>query len=289
MLKDRKVSVILPAFNEAEAIGEVLDKLVPLAGEKGWEVLVVDDGSADQTGVIAQDHGAKVLTHPYNRGYGASLKTGLHAAAGDVVVIMDSDGQHDENDISRLLEEIDNYDMVVGERVKGSHNEWIRRPGKWVLSRVANILSARKIPDLNSGLRAFKKELLLKLIHLMPDGFSFSTTSTVAYCSMNFRTKYIPIKTRARVGTSTVKQVRHGFETLLLMLRLIVLFNPLKVFMPVSLFFILTGTIYQIFIFITEGLHVHGGAVVTLIAGIQIFLFGLMIDQISSIRREKYL
>jgi len=289
MSDEQKVSVIMPAYNESLAIGDVLDRLLPMPQKHRWEVIVVDDGSEDGTGKIAEQHQAKVLTHPYNRGYGASLKTGLHAASGDVVVIMDSDGQHDENDIPRLLNEIDNHDMVVGERVKGSHNDWVRKPGKWVLGKVANILAGRKIPDLNSGLRAYRKDLLMKLIHLMPDGFSFSTTSTVAYFSMNFRIKYIPIKVKARLGTSTVKQVRHGFETILLMIRLIVLFNPLKIFMPVALTMLLVGLIYQLFIFLREGMHIRGGTIVAVTAGVQCFLFGLMIDQISAVRREKYL
>ncbi|MCJ7691883.1 MAG: glycosyltransferase family 2 protein [Sedimentisphaerales bacterium] len=289
MIEGRKISVIMPAYNEAAVIGDVLDKLLPMAQSNGWEVLVVDDGSEDGTGKIATEHGAKVLTHPYNRGYGASLKTGLHSCCGEIVVIMDSDGQHDENDIPRLLGEIEDYDMVVGERTKGSHNDWLRKPGKWVLGKTANMLSGLKIPDLNSGLRAYKKDLLLKLIHLMPDGFSFSTTSTVAYSSMNFRIKYIPIKVKARVGTSTVRQFRHGFETILLMLRLIVLFNPLKVFLPMSVAMLLMGVIYQFYIIYKEGLHIRGGTIVALTAGVQCFLFGLMIDQISSIRREKFL
>ncbi len=284
-----KISIVLPAFNEDDAIGGVLENLVPTANENGWEVVVVDDGSSDQTGEIARNCGATVITHPHNRGYGASLKTGLHAAEGDVVVIMDSDGQHDQNDIPRLLEHIDNHDMVVGQRTKDGHSDWIRRPGKFVLGKVANLLAGKKIPDINSGLRVYKKYLLLKLIHLMPDGFSFSTTSTVAYCSMNFRIKYVPIKVSKRIGTSTVNQVRHGFETILLMLRLIVLFNPLKVFMPIAIASIFTGLAYQVFIIFKDGWHVHGGAVVAFTAGIQAFLFGLMIDQISAIRREKYL
>jgi len=287
--EQQSVSVILPAYNEAEVIGDVLDKLVRLAKEHNWEVIVVDDGSDDGTSQAAQRDGVKVIRHQENRGYGASIKTGIHAASGQIVAIMDSDGQHDEQDIPRLLEHIDQHDMVVGERVKGSYNDWMRKPGKWVLGKVANLLAGRKIPDLNSGLRAYRKNLLLKLIHLMPDGFSFSTTSTVAYLSMNLRVKYIPIKTRPRVGTSTVKQVRHGMGTILLMLRLIVLFNPLKVFLPASIVIFLTGIAYQVFIILREGWHVRGGAIVTLIAAIQTFLFGLMIDQISCIRREKYL
>ena len=284
-----KISIVLPAFNEGDAIGGVLESLVPMANENGWEVIVVDDGSSDRTGEIAKNCGATVLAHPYNLGYGASLKTGIHGAEGEVVVIMDSDGQHDQNDIGRLLEHIDNHDMVVGQRSGDSHSDWIRRPGKFFLGKVANLLAGKKIPDINSGLRAYKKDLLLKLIHLMPDGFSFSTTSTVAYLSMNFRVKYVPIKVSKRIGTSTVSQVRHGFGAILLMLRLIVLFNPLKVFMPIAVASIFTGIAYQVFIIFKDGWHVRGGAVVALTAGVQAFLFGLMIDQISAIRREKYL
>jgi len=284
-----KVSVVLPAFNEGDAIGSVLRSLIPTANENDWEVLVVDDGSSDKTGEIARNCGATVITHPYNCGYGASLKTGLNTAQGDVVVIMDSDGQHDQSDIPRLLEYINNHDMVVGQRTKNGHSDWFRRPGKFVLGKVANFLAGKKIPDINSGLRAYRKALLLKLVHLMPDGFSFSTTSTVAYSCMNFRVKYVPIKVSKRIGTSTVNQVRHGFEAILLMLRLIVLFNPLKVFMPVAIASIATGLAYQVFILFKDGWHVHGGAIIAFTAGVQAFLFGLMIDQISAIRREKYL
>ncbi len=286
---ENKVTIVMPAFNESQAIGICLDGLMPLAEQNGWQVLVINDGSTDDTGKIATEKGAVVINHWVNSGYGASLKTGIKAADGDIVVIMDADGQHNKDDIARLLEHIDDYDMVVGKRTKASHKSWLRKPGKWILMKVANLLCRTKIPDLNSGLRAYRKDLLLKLIHLMPDGFSFSTTSTVAYNSMKFRVKYIPITVAKRIGTSSVRQFKHGFETLLLMLRLIVLFNPLKIFLPVSLAFIATSIAYQFFIIFREGLHVHGGAVVSFVAGMQMFLFGLMIDQISAIRREKYL
>jgi len=289
MNEEKKISVIIPAYNEEDAIGKVLDDLLPMADANGWEVIVVDDGSTDATAKVAGKSGIKVISHSYNRGYGRSLKTGISAATTEIVVFMDSDGQHEQGDIPRLLEHIDDHDVVIGQRVKGSHRLWTRRPGKWLLGKIANFLTGRKIPDINSGLRAYQKDLLLKLIHLMPDGFSFSTTSTVAYYSMNFRVKYIPIKTKQRTGKSTVNQIKHGCETILLILRLIVLFNPLKVFMPVSLILIFMGLAYQIYIICLTGLHVEGGAIVSLIAGIQAFLFGLMIDQISSVRREKYL
>jgi glycosyltransferase involved in cell wall biosynthesis len=289
MNEEKKVSVVIPAYNEEDAIGTVLDSLVPMADKNGWEVIVVNDGSTDATAKVAEQSDIKVISHPYNRGYGSSLKTGIASALGNIVVIMDSDGQHDPDDILKLLEHIDDHDVVIGQRVKGSYHLWTRRPGKWLLGKIANFLAGRKIPDINSGLRAYQKDLLLKLIHLMPDGFSFSTTSTVAYYSMNFRVKYIPIKTKSRTGKSSVNQIKHGCETILLMLRLIVLFNPLKVFMPVSMTLIIMGLVYQIYIIWLTGWHVEGGAIVSLIAGIQTFLFGLMIDQISSVRREKYL
>ena len=160
MNAEKKVSVIIPAYNEENIISEVLDNLMPLAEANGWELIVVDDGSTDETAKIASGRNVNVISHPDNRGYGRSLKTGLAVASGDIVVIMDSDGQHDHNDIPRLLDHIDNYDMVVGQRIKGSHSQWTRRPGKWLLGKVANFLTDRKIPDLNSGLRAYQKDLL---------------------------------------------------------------------------------------------------------------------------------
>ena len=177
MAKREKVCVIMPAYNEADAIGEVLDKLMPMAKESGWEVAIVDDGSDDGTGKIAEERGARVITHAANRGYGASLSTGVEATDAEVVVFIDSDGQHDENDIGRLLEHIGEYDMVVGARTKGSHIDFHRRPGKKILRLFGDYLAKEKIPDINSGLRAYKREVLVRYLHLMPRGFSFSTTS----------------------------------------------------------------------------------------------------------------
>ena len=294
MNKEKKISIILPAYNEVDAIGVVLDKLVPMAGERGWEVIVVDDGSNDGTGKAAGEHGAKVLTHQHNRGYGASLSTAVRATNADVVVFMDSDGQQNHNDILRLLEHIDQHDMVVGARTKDSYVDPYRRVGKKVLKWFANYLAKEKIPDINSGFRAFRRDVLLRYLHLMPRGFSFSTTSLIAMLKGGHQIKWIPIKTMRRVGTSTVKQLKHGPETMMLMLRLTVLFDPLRVFLPVSGILMLLAIIATAVNFIQDFLNeiyrlaVPATALFLGISAVIIFMLGLLTDQVSAIRREQH-
>lgn len=294
MAKKEKISIIMPAYNEAAAIGEVLDTLVPMANENGWEVIVVDDGSSDNTGDIAGTRGAKVLTHLSNRGYGASLSTGVRATDADIVVFIDSDGQQDQNDIPRLLEHIGQYDMVVGARTKNSHIDLHRRPGKKILKWFADYLAKEKIPDINSGFRAFKRDVLLRYLHLMPQGFSFSTTSTFAMLKGDHQIKWIPIRTTRRIGTSTVKQLKHGPETMMLMLRLTVLFDPLCVFLPVSGILMLLAIIATAVNFIQDFLNeiyrlaVPATALFLGISAVIIFMLGLLTDQVSAIRREQH-
>lgn len=290
----QKVAVILPAYNEAEAIGDVLDKLTPMASEHRWEIIVVDDGSDDGTGKVAAEHGAKVLTHPVNRGYGASLATAVRATDADIVVFLDSDGQHDQNDIPSLLEHIGQYDMVVGARTKDSHVDIQRVAGKKILKWFANYLAKEKIPDINSGFRAFKRDVLVSYLHLMPQGFSFSTTSTFAMLKGGHQIKWIPIKTTKRIGTSTVSQLRHGPETMMLMLRLTVLFDPLRVFLPVSgilMLLALLATIVNIiqdFVNQVYRLAVPTTALFLGISSVIIFMLGLLTDQVSAMRREQH-
>ena len=288
MTKEEKISIIMPAYNEASAIGEVLDRLIPTANENRWEVIVVDDGSNDGTGKIAEEHGAKVLTHPSNRGYGASLSTGVRATDADVVVFIDSDGQQDQNDIPRLLEHIGQYDMVAGARTKDSHIDLHRRPGKKILKWFADYLAKEKIPDINSGLRAFRRDVLLRYLHLMPKGFSFSTTSTFAMLKGDHQIEWIPIKTTRRIGTSTVKQLKHGPETMMLMLRLTVLFDPLRVFLPVSGILILLAAFMTSINFILYRRAVPASAVFLSISAVIVFMLGLLTDQVSAIRREQH-
>lgn len=288
MTKERKICVIMPAYNEADAIGEVLDKLIPMAGKHGWEVIVVDDGSSDDTGKIAEGCGAKVLTHSHNQGYGASLSTGVKATNADVVVFIDSDGQQDQSDIPRLLEHIDKYDMVAGARTKDSHIDLHRRPGKKVLKWFADYLAKEKIPDINSGFRAFKRDVLQRYLHLMPVGFSFSTTSTFAMLKGGHQIKWIPIKTTRRIGTSTVKQLKHGPEVMMLMLRLTVLFDPLRVFLPVSGVLTFLAVVMTTLNFILYRRAIPASAIFLGISAVIIFMLGLLTDQVSAIRREQH-
>ena len=281
-----KVTIIIPAYNEGEGLVGTLEGLMPIAKRVGWEVIVIDDGSTDNTAQVIRESGARLASHPYNKGYGASLKTGIRAATGDIIVMMDSDGQHSGADVEKLLEHMDEYEMVVGAR---SRNVLVRAPGKKLLSFVANFLSGRKIPDLNSGFRAVRKKTVSSFLHFCPNGFSFTTTITLAYLREGFSVKYIPIEADVRVGrSSSVKFFRDGYKTFLLIIRVIVLFNPLKVFMPASLFLFAAGVVFTLY-----GIAVFGRApnmgILAILSSIILFFMGILADQISSIRRERRL
>jgi len=285
-----KLTIIVPAFNEEKVIKETLERVLPITKMNDWQLMVINDGSTDKTKSIVEEIANVILiNHPYNKGYGAALKTGIKAAKTEYIALYDADGQHNPNDLINIWNNIDVYDMLIGERGKDSHQDWIRKPGKWVLSKVANFLTGRKIPDLNSGLRVIKKDVIIKLLHLFPDGFSFSTTSSIAFMNLGFNVGYFPIKVNKRVGVSSVKQLKHGSNTLLLILRLIVLFNPLKVFIPVSLMLFSIGLIYEIFfgiIFLPHGVKLIPAAFLMILMGILIFFFGLVVDQISEMRKN---
>jgi glycosyltransferase involved in cell wall biosynthesis len=283
-MNSKKISIIIPAFNEEDGLVRALGGLMPLAKDRDWEVIVVNDGSTDSTADVVLQYEARLISHPYNKGYGASLKTGIRNATGEIVVIMDSDGQHDAADIEKLLEHIENYEMVVGAR---SRDVLIRAPGKKLLSMVANFLSGIKIPDLNSGFRAFYKDTVRSFMHFCPNGFSFSTTITLAYLREGFSVKYIPIEAEARVGrTSSVKFFRDGYKAFLLIIRVIVLFNPLKVFIPASLGLFFFGALFTLYGIIAFGRAPNTGILIIL-SGVILFFMGILADQISSIRRER--
>jgi len=287
------ISIIIPAGNEEASIGNVLE------GLREWrdraEIIVVSDGSTDRTPEIAERAGVRVIRHRANKGYGAALKTGIRAAAGDIIVMMDADGEHSAAQIQRLIDAMNDNDMVVGARGKDSYAPLIRRPGKWILSKVANYLAQTNIPDLNSGFRAFRKEVALRFLHILPNGFSFTTTLTLALLKEGYNTAYVPITTTPRVGTSTVNPIRDGINTLMLIVRIVALFDPIKVFLPTSIALFLLGVAYWIGsgIFryashIEPAFHIPSGAVTAILASIIVFMFGILADQVSAIRREKY-
>ncbi len=279
------VTVVIPALNEAAAIGQVVGDLVARYPE--YEILVIDDGSTDDTGEMAELAGAKVIRHEWNKGYGASLRTGCRHARGDIVVCLDGDGQHNANDVKRLVDEIGPYDMVVGARSSDSHELLIRRPGKRILAAFADFLAGTKIPDVNSGFRAFKRDVILCYLHLMPAGFSFSTTSTFAMLKSGRQIKWVPIKVEPRIGKSSVSQVRHGLQALLLMVRLTTLFEPLRVFLPVSAAFLLVAIGFLAANF-SAGRAVPQTSVIMSVSSVMVFLMGLVMDQVAALRREKH-
>lgn len=277
-----KVSVIIPAYNEEKALSSVISNLKNLPED--YEIIVVDDGSSDRTYEIAQSTGIKVIKHLHNKGYGAALKTGIRNARSNIVIFFDADGQHNHKDIVRIADGIGEYDMVVGARDEESYKSYLRLPGKKMLALVANYLAETKIPDLNSGLRAVKKNVVNKFMHILPNTFSFTTTITLALFKSGYEINYTPISTLKRVGKSSVK-ASDGFRMLLLILRIIMLFDPLKVFLLPSLVLIFSGTVFILYTLITEYVVWKSG-ILLIFSGVTIFFFGLLADQIANIRRE---
>ena len=276
------VTVILPAFNEEKNIPLTVSRLLEMYPE--YEILVVDDGSEDDTAKLAETEGAQVIRNRVNKGYGASLKQGMRKAKGDIVVFMDADGQHDCKDVSRLVEGLDGCDMVVGERSK-EDMETIRKPGKWILSVVADFLVGQHIPDINSGFRAFYREDGLSYLPILPNGFSLTTTLTLAMMKEGRDVRYVPIRIFPRGGgQSRVRYFRDGAKTLLLISRVIMLFNPLKIFAPVSAILLFLGVLYTAWTIIYLS-NITETSILLLLSGLGTFLFGLLADQLSNIRR----
>ncbi len=281
-----QLTIVIPAFNEERAIGQVIADIRTVCGSLVHEIIVVDDGSTDGTAAIATAAGCRVIRHSRNRGYGASLKTGIRAAQTDYVLTMDSDGQHHAEDVLKLWNQVGDRDMVVGQRTSLIHSPLWRMPGKWLLALMANYLTGQTIPDLNSGFRLMRRETVLKYIHLCPEGFSFSTTITMALFYRGYDVAYVPIKVEKRIGVSSVR-LRTGLQTLILILRIATLFDPLRIFIPVSAFIglggILWGVPYALF-----GRGVSGGALLAIMTAIMLFSLGLLCDQISQLRLERF-
>ncbi len=281
-------SVIIPAFNEAAALRSVLEELVAFLRQQNIaaQVIVVDDGSTDRTAdEVRAVPGVQLIRHPYNKGYGAALKTGIRAATTEWCFTYDADRQHTPDLIALLLPHCtEGNDMVVGKR-EGYRGPWIRQPGKKLISMVANFVTERKIPDLNSGLRAFRRSAFLRFMHLFPNGFSLSTTSTVCFFKEGLNVVYVPIRIRERVGKSTVRPRDFG-KTLMLVLRIIMLFSPLRIFLPACFFFAFLTVADVVIQFILTGDFTNKSTVALISLTSLTFFFGLLADQIAALRRE---
>lgn len=280
------VSIVIPAFNEAAAIGGVVRDLksrYPL-----YEIVAVDDGSTDDTASIARAEGARVIRLPVNRGYGGALKTGIASCTGDIVVWFDADGQFDPEDVERFVTALTSSDLqlVAGARGRGSHVTTTRRPGKMILKLVANLISGMEMPDVNCGLRAFRRETLLPYLSLLPDSYSASLTSTILFAKLRHKIEFIPVKVSRRVGSSSVRQVRDGPRTMLLAVRLMALFDPLRIFLPVALTVMGISMLYSIHEALTKGLGVPVLGATGFLVGLVFFFMGLICDQLSALRLE---
>ena len=280
------LTVIIPAFNEAAGIGNVLDELARECGDFLTAVVVVDDGSADDTARVARERGVIVVQHPGNLGYGASLKSGLRRADTGYVATFDGDGQHRAADLRRLWESRSGAAMVIGARQKLIHSPLWRMPGKWMLGAVASYLVRRRIPDLNSGMRLLTVDVARRYAHLCPRGFSMSTTLTMAVMSRGWPVAFVPIDVRPRTGRSTVT-VATGLETMVLLLRIICLFNPLRLFVPASVLVAILGVGWGIpYALAGRGLSV--GAMLAIVMSVLLFSLGLICDQVSQLRLERH-
>ena len=277
------VSVVIPAFEEEGAIGPVVQSL--LAAAPWREVLVVDDGSGDRTAQVAAAAGARVIKHPYNKGNGASVKSGIRQALGEYILIMDADGQHSAADGLRLVSFLGEYDLVVGARAGESQASTARHVGNNMLNWLAGYLTGRPIPDLTSGMRAARTSGLREFLHLLPNGFSTPTTSTMSFIKAGYSVKFEPVNVAPRTGQSKIKFVSDGAKFFLILLKVVTVFSPLRIFVPIAGIAFLLGAGYAAWTAVTQS-HITNSSVLLILLAVVIFLVGLVSEQISTLRAE---
>ena len=270
-------------MNEADSIAAVVSRLRTAANWR--EIVVVDDGSADDTSARAREAGACVVRHPYNKGNGAAVKTGIRRASGEFVLIIDADGQHPPEDAKRIAARLGEFDLVVGARSATTQATTARRAGNALLNRLASYLTSRPIPDLTSGFRGARTECLREFLHLLPNGFSTPTTTTLAFIKAGYNVAFEPIDARQRTGDSKIRFAQDGTRFLLILLKIVTLFSPLRIFLPISLVSFATGSIYGIWNMIATG-KIPNGAVILILFAVIVFLVGLISEQVSSLRFE---
>lgn len=279
------LSIVIPAKNEAEAIG----KVVGLARERypDAEIIVVDDGSTDETAEIARTAGAQVIRHPESLGNGAAVKAGARAATGDIIAFLDGDGQHDPRMLEPLLQQIDDgYDMAVGARDSGSHANIGRLFANGLYNAIASMMSGRPILDLTSGFRVARAQPFKQFLYLLPNGFSYPTTITMAFLRSGYPVTFVPIIAAQRIGKSHIRPFRDGIRFLVIIFKVTTLYAPLKVFLPVSGLFFATGVGYYIYTYITMGRFTNMSLLV-LSGAVIIFLIGLLSEQITALTFSK--
>ncbi|QGU31698.1 glycosyltransferase [Thermochromatium tepidum ATCC 43061] len=279
------LSIILPARNEARSLQQLLPRLREVIPEA--ELILVDDGSTDATAAVAEEAGARVIRHPYGMGNGAAIKSGARAATGDILVFMDADGQHDPADIPRLLAKLDEgYDMVVGARGRGSQANLGRGLANGVYNRIASLMTGHRISDLTSGFRAVQAAKFREFLYLLPNGFSYPTTITMAFFRSAYPVAYVPITARPRIGKSHLRPLRDGVRFLLIIFKIATLYSPLKLFLPVAFAFFLLGMGWYGYTFAIEGRFTNMSALL-LSASVIVFLIGLISEQITHLTYKR--
>jgi len=277
------VSIVIPAFNEEPAIGPLVAALG--AGAAWREIIVVDDGSSDATAARAREAGATVVRHPYNKGNGAAVKTGIRAATGEYVLVVDGDGQHRAADAARLVARLGEYDLVIGARSSDTQATHARLLGNAALNWLAGSLTGRAIPDLTSGFRGARRTHLREFLHLLPNGFSTPTTTTLAFIKAGYNVCFEPVEAAARVGSSKIRLARDGVRFLLIVLKIVTLFSPFRVFLPISLAAFAAGAGYAAWTVATQS-HVTNSSVLLIMLAVIVFLVGLVSEQIAALRFE---
>ncbi|CAA0096329.1 glycosyltransferase family 2 protein [Zhongshania aliphaticivorans] len=278
-------SVVLPAKNEAATVGVVVKAI--RARYPRSEVIVVNDGSDDDTQTLAEAAGAKVVNHPYSKGNGASIKSGARAASGDVIVFMDADGQHNPDDIEALLAGIDEgYDLVVGARQSGSQASVGRGVANGFYNKLASYMTGHKVEDLTSGFRAVRASKFKEFLYLLPNGFSYPTTSTMAFFRAGYSVKYVPIHAAQREGKSHIKPLKDGMRFLLIIFKIGTLYSPLKLFTPAAVIFFLMGLGWYGYTFVTVERFTNMSALL-FTGAVVIFMMGLISEQITALMYKK--
>ncbi|RZV34153.1 MAG: glycosyltransferase family 2 protein [Chromatiales bacterium] len=281
----RSLSIVIPAKNEAGAIGTAVTGAKEACPDA--EIIVVDDGSEDDTARVAQEAGAKVVRHPESLGNGAAVKAGARAATGDVIAFMDGDGQHNAAEIAALLEKLDDgYDMVIGARDSGSHANVGRLYANGIYNVVASWLTGRRIPDLTSGFRVVRAALFKQFLYLLPNGFSYPTTITMAFLRAGYPITFETIPVDKRVGKSHIRPIRDGVRFLVIIFKIATLYSPLKIFLPISAGFFATGLGWYAYTFSTMGRFTNM-SMLLLSASVIVFLIGLISEQITALTYSK--
>lgn len=279
------LSIVIPAKNEAASIGEVVSSAL-----EAWpdaEVIVVDDGSTDDTGDVAGSAGATVVRHPESLGNGAAVKAGARVAAGEILAFMDGDGQHDPTELTRLLKKLDEgYDMAVGARDTGSHANVGRLFANGLYNGIASMLTGRRIPDLTSGFRVARARLFKEFLYLLPNGFSYPTTITMAFMRNGYPVTFEPITASKRVGKSHIRPIHDGVRFFVIIFKIATLYSPLKIFLPVSAAFFATGLGYYVYSYLTVGRFTNMSLLV-FSAAVIVFLIGLISEQITTLTYSK--